>query len=123
MKRSQIRYGILCAIVAVCLSTFVNVFGQEFRGTITGTVNDPNGAAIPGATVIVKNVDTNVAATVKTNEDGSFTVPFLLPGKYSVSANGDGFKTSIRESIELKVDDRLTVDFTLEIGTQAEVNI
>ncbi|HVE58291.1 MAG TPA: TonB-dependent receptor [Pyrinomonadaceae bacterium] len=123
MKKSQIRYGILCAVFAVCLSAFINIYGQEFRGTITGNVNDPNGAAIPGATVIVKNIETNVAATVKTNEDGSFTVPFLLPGKYSVSATGDGFKTSIRESIELKVDDRLTVDFTLEIGTQAEVNI
>lgn len=123
MKKSQIRYGILCAIFAVCLSAFVNVHGQEFRGTIAGTVSDPNGAAIPGATVIIKNIDTNVASNVRTNSDGSFTVPFLLPGKYSVSATGDGFKTSIRESIELKVDDRLTVDFTLEIGTQAEVNI
>ena len=123
MKKSQIRYGVLCAIAAVVLSAFVSVSGQEFRGTITGSINDPNGAAVPGATVIVKNVETNVAATVKTNEDGSFTVPFLLPGKYSVSAYGDGFKTSIRENIELKVDDRLTVDFTLEIGTQAEVNV
>ncbi len=115
MKKSQIRYGILCAVFAVCLSAFVNVHGQEFRGTIAGTVNDPNGAAIPGATVIIKNVDTNVASTVRTNSDGSFTVPFLTPGKYSVSATGDGFKTSIRESLELKVDDRLTLDFTLEI--------
>jgi hypothetical protein len=123
MKKSQIRYGILCAVFAVCLSAFVNVSGQEFRGTITGNVNDPNGAAIPGATVIVKNIETNVAATVKTNEDGSFTVPFLLPGKYSVSATGDGFKTSVRENIEIKVDDRLTIDFQLEIGTAAEVNI
>lgn len=123
MKRSQIRYGILCAVVAVCLSAFGNVFGQEFRGTITGSVTDPNGAAIPGATVVVKNIETNVANTVRSNNDGSFTVPFLLPGKYSVSATGDGFKTSVRENIELKVDDRLTIDFQLEIGTAAEVNI
>jgi hypothetical protein len=123
MNKSQIRYGIFCAVIAVCLSAFVNIFGQEFRATITGNVNDPNGAAIPGATVIVKNTETNVATTVRTNDDGSYTVPFLLPGKYSISATGDGFKTSVRESIELKVDDRLTIDFALEIGTQAEVNV
>jgi hypothetical protein len=123
MMGRQVRFGMLCAIFALCLSAFVNVFGQEFRGTITGNVSDPNGASIPGATVIVKNIETNVATTVKTNDDGSFTVPLLLPGKYSVSATGEGFKTSIRENVELKVDDRLTLDFTLEIGTQAEVNV
>jgi hypothetical protein len=123
MKVSQIRFGMLCAVFAVCLSAFINVSGQEFRGTITGNVNDPNGAVVPGATVIVKNIETNVATTIRTNDDGSYTVPLLLPGKYSVSVTGDGFKTSIRENIEVKVDDRLTVDFTLEIGTQAEVNI
>ena len=123
MKKSQIRYGLVCAVVALCFSAFGTIYGQEFRGTITGNITDPNGAAIPGATIIVKNTETNIANTVKSNDDGSFTVPFLLPGKYTVSAVGDGFKTSIRESIELKVDDRLTVDFTLEIGTQAEVNI
>lgn len=123
MKKSQIRRGIICAVIAVCLSVAVNVFGQEFRATITGNVNDPNGAVVPGATITIKNVETNVAATVRTNEDGSFTVPFLIPGKYNISATGDGFKTSIRENVEVKVDDRLTLDFTLEIGTQAEVNV
>src|SRR5215213_6096086 len=123
MKGNQVRYGMLCAVLAVCLSAFINVFGQEFRGTITGNITDPNGAAIPGATVIVKNIETNIATTIRTNDDGSFTVPLLLPGKYSVSATGEGFKTSIRENVEVRVDDRLTIDFTLEIGTQAEVNI
>ena len=123
MKKSQIQCSIICAVVVVCLSAFSSVFGQEFRGTITGNINDPNGAAIPGATVVVKNVETNVAATVKTNQDGSYTIPFLMPGKYSITATGDGFKTSVREAIELKVDDRLTIDFQLEIGTTAEVNV
>src|SRR5215203_4505397 len=123
MKGSQIRYGILCAVFVVFLSAFSNVFGQEFRGTITGNINDPNGAAIPGATVNVKNIETNIVTTVKTNDDGSYTVPLLLPGMYSVSATGEGFKTSIRDKVEVRVDDRLTIDFALEIGTQAEVNV
>ncbi len=123
MRKSQIRYGLLWTVILITLTAIVSVSGQEFRGTITGSVSDQNGAAIPGATVIIKNVETNIASTLRTNEDGSYTVPFLLPGKYTVSATGDGFKTSVRESIELKVDDRLTIDFKLEIGTAAEVNV
>jgi hypothetical protein len=122
MKKSQIRYG-LFFVVVVCLCAFGSVFGQEFRGTITGNINDPNGAAIPGATVVVKNVETNVATTVRTNDDGSYTVPLLLPGKYNVSVSVNGFKTSIREKVNVNVDDKLTIDFQLQIGTEAEVNV
>ncbi|MBS1794416.1 MAG: TonB-dependent receptor [Acidobacteria bacterium] len=122
MRKFQIQSGVFCALI-ICLFALGGVFGQEFRATITGTVSDPNGAVIPGATVTVKNIETNVATTARTNDDGSFTVPFLLPGKYSVSAAGSGFKTSIRENITLNVDDKLTVDFQLEIGTEAEVNV
>jgi hypothetical protein len=123
MKKGHIRYGIFCAVIAIILSAFINGRGQEFRGSITGSITDPNGAAVPGATVIVKNLETNVSNSVTTNDDGSYTVPFLLPGKYSVTASGGGFKTSVRENIEVQVDDRLTIDFQLEIGTAAEVNI
>ena len=123
MNKSQIRYGVFCAVIVVWLSAFVNIFGQEFRGSITGSIKDPNGAVVPGATVIIKNIDTNVATTVKTNDDGNYTVPLLLPGRYSVSATGDGFKTSIRDNVTVNVDDKLTVDFQLEIGTAAEVNV
>jgi hypothetical protein len=97
--------------------------GQEFRGTVTGTVTDPNGANVAGATVVVKNTQTNIATTVTTNSDGAYTVPFLVPGTYNVTATADGFKTSTRENVEVKVDDRLPLDFKLEIGTSAEVNI
>src|SRR5215210_7663364 len=118
MKKGQVRYGMLCMLAAIfTLSVFINVFGQEFRGTITGNITDPNGAAVAGATVVVKNVDTNVSQTITTNEDGAYTVPFLLPGKYSITVTNEGFKTSTQENINLNVDDRLTIDFKLEIGS------
>src|SRR5262245_14248363 len=123
MKAGQIRYSFFCAAAIIIFSAFGSVWGQEFRGTITGNITDPNSAAIPGATVTVKNIETNVVNTVTTNDEGTFTVPFLLPGKYNVSVTSSGFKTSTRENIELKVDDRLTVDFKMEIGTTTEVNI
>src|SRR5687767_1765072 len=109
---------ILLILLFVC-----GAHGQEFRGTITGTVSDPNGAVVPGATVTVKNTETNVANTVTTNSSGAFTVPLLSPGNYSVTVAGDGFKTSTRESVTVTVGERLNLDFALEIGTSAEVNI
>ena len=121
--KSQFRF-----LIAFCTAIVIAVFAmsasaQEFRGTITGTVTDPNGAVVPGAKVTVKNTATNIATNVVTNDSGVFTAPFLTPGAYSVSVVGDGFKTSTRENVEVKVDDRISLDFKLEIGAAAEVNI
>jgi hypothetical protein len=123
MKKNQFRYVLsLCSILLV--AAFVGTaFGQEFRGTIAGTVTDPNGAVVPGATVTVKNTATNVVNTVTTNSEGSYTVPLLSPGTYMVSVTGSGFKTSTTENVAVRVDDRLTLDFQLQVGTSAEVNI
>ena len=109
--------------LAVLLLAIGSAVGQEFRGTITGTVTDPNGAIVSGASVTVKNVGTNVSSTVTTNDSGAYTVPFLAPGTYNISATGSGFKTSVRENLTVQVDDRLTIDLQLEIGAAAEVNI
>lgn len=123
MKVNSIfRSGIIVFTFSL-IAAATSASAQEFRGTISGSVTDPNGAAVAGATVTVKNKETNISSTVTTNESGTYTVPFLLPGIYNVSATSSGFKTSSRENIAVKVDDRLSVDFQLEIGTSAEVNI
>ena len=64
---------------AAVLLLFICIIGgaQEFRGSITGKVTDPNGAIIPGASVTIKNVETNVQATANTNDEGSYE--FRLP--------------------------------------------
>jgi hypothetical protein len=66
---------------------------------------------------------TNVANTVTSNSEGSYTFPFLIPGTYTVSANAAGFKTTTIENVTVKVDDKLTVDMALQVGAAAEVNI
>lgn len=96
---------------------------QEFRGTVTGTVKDPNEAAVPGVTVTITNVETNIAADTTTNDDGIYTFPLLQPGKYKVTVTATNFKTSVQENIQLNVDDRLTVDVQLQIGATTEVNV
>src|SRR5688572_13424992 len=119
--KSQPRFlfAVFTAFMFALCATF-SVSAQEFRGTITGTVTDPNGAVVPGAKVTVKNTATNVTTNATSGESGGYAVPFLVPGTYSVSVVGDGFKTSTRENVEVKVDDRIAVDFKLEIGTSAE---
>lgn len=124
MKINPFRYAVsLCVFVLIMGSFALTASAQEFRGSISGTVTDPNGAIIPGATVAVKNVDTNIAATVTTNDAGAFTVPFLIPGKYNVTVTTSGFKTAVRENLQVAVDDKLTLDFKMEIGQTVEVNI
>ena len=120
-SQSRLMFAVFAAFVFVLCA--LSISAQEYRGTIIGTVTDPNGAVVPGAKVTVKNTGTNIAATVITNESGAYSVPYLVPGTYSVTIVGDGFKTSTRENVDVKVDDRVSLDFKLEIGASAEVNI
>lgn len=64
-------------------------FGQEFRASIRGAVQDASGANVVGARVAVKNVEKNTTSEA-TNEAGSYSVPFLLPGRYSVTVEASG---------------------------------
>jgi hypothetical protein len=93
---------------------------QEFRATLTGRIVDPTGAGVVGATVSATNVQTNVVTEGKTTEDGNYTIPFLTPGTYTVRAEAPGFKQIVRENIELFVNDRKSVDLSLEVGSVQE---
>jgi len=110
----------LCYIALLLLSISVTAGAQEFRGSLTGRITDPTGSALVGATVSVRNAETNIVATVTTNDDGSYNFPLLPPGKYQLTVTQQGFKASQRESIELRVADKLTLDVQLEVGAATE---
>ena len=80
----------LCLLLIVCGAEAV--LGQTATGTILGVIRDPQDAPIPAARVVVTNDETNVARSFKTDATGSYVVPFLAPGKYTVSAEAQGFK-------------------------------
>lgn len=123
MNTSHIRRAV-CFFSALLTLFFVStISAQEFRGTIAGTITDPNGAVVPGASVTVKNVATNITSSTTSNDEGVYTVPLLPSGAYTVSATGNGFKTSTIENVTVQVDDRLTIDIQLQVGAAAEVNI
>jgi hypothetical protein len=93
---------------------------QDFRGGIVGKVTDESGAVLPGVTVAISNKDTNVTADTVTNESGTYSLLYLTPGTYAVSAELQGFKKVMRENVNVRLGDRLEIDFKLEVGRVQE---
>ena len=110
-------------LLSTCLLTLFSLLhlsAQEFRGTILGRVVDTTNAVVPNTGITVTNTATNASFNTQTGEDGSYLAPFLLPGPYRVTAEMAGFRKAVRDGIEVRVQDRLTIDFTLEVGTTFE---
>jgi outer membrane receptor protein involved in Fe transport len=114
----------LCALTLVfamvTLLSAVCTPAQTFRGTILGTVTDSSGAAVPGATVTVKNLGTGLIRTVTTSDDGSYAVPELPIGSYSVSAEKSGFKLGLVTGIAVEVSSERRADVVLQPGQLAQ---
>jgi len=91
-------------------------FAQLQSGRILGTVFDPQGAGIPGATVTVTNLATNVARTTQTDSEGNYVITPIDPGNYRVSAEISGFQTAVREGLTLTVGQAARVELTLNLG-------
>jgi hypothetical protein len=97
---------------------------QVSNGAILGTVKDPSGAAVPNARLTVTNTGTNEVRNVTAAEDGSYRVPALRAGDYSVKVEAQGFKTVTQAGLVLEVAQDLVVNPTLEVGsTTQEVTV
>ena len=92
---------------------------QETRGNISGTVRDEQGV-VPGASVKITNVDTQVSQNLVTNGSGYFEAPLLNPGNYEVTVQMTGFKSATRNNIVLGVGQQVTMALVLEVGTITE---
>jgi hypothetical protein len=106
---------ILLASLVVCLATG-SAYAQVTTATIFGVVEDQSQGVLPGATVIVRNVETGVARTVATDAEGRYRVPNLAVGSYAVEAELSGFQSVVRSGIVLTVGREAEVNFTLSIG-------
>ncbi len=92
---------------------------QESRATITGTIVDSSGAAVPNAHVSARNVQTGVTAETVSNQNGLYLIPDLIIGQYTVSASASGFNT-VNQSLVLRTGDRASVDFTMQVGSSTQ---
>src|SRR5881392_3451537 len=91
----------LFVVLAAAAAAFSQA--QITTGTIQGTVTDVNGAVVPAANVEIKNLDTNLARNLSTDEGGRFVALALSPGKYSVTVTKQGFATTVAEKLDLTV--------------------
>ena len=111
----------VCASFAICLLILVPyASAQKTSGTITGTLTDPSGAVVPGATVSVVNERTAAARETMTNEEGSFSLPELEAGTYRLTVNKAGFKKLALKNVELHVADVTTLNLKMEMGAATE---
>ncbi len=97
------------------------VMAQQVTGTISGTVTDEQGAIIPGAQVVAKNTGTGAEITTKTNENGVYRIPSLVPGAYVVTITADGFKKVENAGIDVKLGVTTGVDVTLQVGASTDI--
>jgi hypothetical protein len=112
--------------VAVVLGALASLpapaaLAQDFRGSVQGVVTDSLGGAMPGVSVTVTNLNTNVTANLTTDGKGQYRAPYLISGTYAVQLQLQGFKSVVRKPLEVRVGDVLTVDAVLETGTIEEV--
>ena len=114
----------LSAVAFLCIALILfpspALHGQTFRGTILGIVTDSSGAAVPGATISIKNLDTGLIRTVVTSDDGSYAAPELPIGNYSVTVDKSGFKEGIVTGVRVEVSTDRRADFTLQPGELAQ---
>jgi hypothetical protein len=119
MKSIRSYYGLLCA--ALVLATASGAAAQEFRATVRGRVVDSSQAALPGATVNVVNQQTNEVATATTNQEGSYTIPFLRPGQYTLTIEMSGFQKYTRSDMTLQVSQTAEINVTMAVAGVTEV--
>src|ERR1700675_5110388 len=86
--------------------------------SISGTVTDPSGAVVAGATVIATNVDTGVATTLTTNSQGFYSFQSLPLGNYTISVQQSGFKGYAQTGLILDVNSALVIDVQLQVGAK-----
>ena len=105
-----LRYRLVVAAAIIALAVSVPARAQVGeQGSITGTLTDPQGAVLPGVTVVALNAGTNVTRTVASTEAGVYLLTGLVTGTYKVTFTLSSFRTVARE-IELRTGERLRVD-------------
>lgn len=121
-RKERILLQIITTLLALFCVTAPLV--AQNMGSIHGTVTDPTGASVPGATVLVKNVGTGSERKATTDAGGGFEVPQLLIGNYSLQVSAASFQTTTIENLTLHISENLLVDVNMKIGeSRQEVTV
>jgi hypothetical protein len=115
------RFGLQAVLLLLSIGLFIGVHAQSSTtGNITGTVRDPQGAAVPKAEITLVEDKTGASRTVTANEDGFYNVPSLPAGIYTVTTAPTGFKKLVTTGVELHVSENKTLNLELQVGQVTE---
>ena len=112
-------FALLATIALLVAGT--NVWGQDVTASITGTVTDPSGAAIAGATVTAKDVARGTVTTATTNGDGAFYINRIPVGSYDVRVEASGFQTALQTGLVLVLNQTARLDIQMKVGQTTQV--
>ena len=125
MKRESFKasslIAVCCGVLLLCLACCVTAVAQSSTSSVDGTVVDPQGNVIPGATVTLTNAQKNFTRTQTTTENGTFAFSLIPPGQYQIDAEAKGFKKGVLTEVSAQVAKATTVTVQLEIGNVSEV--
>jgi hypothetical protein len=110
------KCGLRFAVVTLFLVIVSVVAAQDYRGKVQGSVTDENGAAIPGAHVVLRNTKTGVEVTRAADNDGHYIFDFVDPGEYVVVVEQAGFKKAVQENVIVRVRGDISVNLKLAVG-------
>ncbi|HXM96170.1 MAG TPA: TonB-dependent receptor [Candidatus Dormibacteraeota bacterium] len=114
MKRS------IYALAFILFVSTIPLHGQTSDGSIQGTVTDPSGAALSGATVTARNLDTGLTNSTVTTDAGLYSLPNLPPGRYSVTVEAAGLKKYEREGVTVQTGGTASLDIQMQLGSVSE---
>jgi hypothetical protein len=111
---------VIAVAAAAILFAGVRCYAQSFTGAITGTVTDPSGAVVQGATVTITQKETNRRVAALSRADGTYLATALPVGEYRVEAAAPGFKVGVRSGITLELNQSAVINFALDVGIATE---
>src|SRR5215469_727137 len=115
------RRSLLCTLMlGLMFLAGTRLLAQGITGTISGTVTDPSGATVSGATVTVRQTSTNTVHAVTTSDNGSFTATQLPPGDYTVEVEHQGFEHFRQTGVHLTIDQTVSLTPVLPLGATTE---
>ena len=114
------RYFLCLVGCLACCLIALSLWGQTNSGNIRGTITDPSGATLAGATVTARNMDTGLSITTASTDAGLYSVPNLPPGRYSVSAEAPSLKKYTQEGVTVATGTAVTLDIQMQLGAVSE---
>ncbi len=120
MTGNKARYGSFLALWLLLTTLSIPALAQSSNATLNGTVNDPTGAVVPGADLILVNVATGAETRAASNDRGEFTFRNLNPGTYDLKVNKEGFQSYIQKGLILTINQIGQSNVILQVGATAQ---